>query len=107
LGLILASGSPRRLDLLRQVGLEPAQVLPADIDETPRPRELPRSLVLRLAEAKARLVAASHPDDYVLGADTEVALAAASWAKPRRQRAPPTISACCRAAAIACGAGSA
>jgi septum formation protein len=74
LGLILASGSPRRLDLLRQVGLEPTQVLPADIDETPRPRELPRALVLRLAGAKARLVAAGHPDDFVLGADTEVAL---------------------------------
>ena len=73
-GLILASASPRRLELLRQVGLEPTHITPAPIDETAHPRELPRALVLRLAEVKARHVAAQHPDAYVIGADTEVAL---------------------------------
>jgi len=73
-GLILASASPRRLELLRQVGVEPTHISPAHIDETARPRELPRALVLRLAEAKARHVAAHYLDAYVIGADTEVAL---------------------------------
>ena len=52
--LILASASPRRLDLLAQVGITPAAVVPADIDETPLPGELPRALALRLAAEKAR-----------------------------------------------------
>ena len=73
LRLILASASPRRLELLRQIGIEPAAVAPAAIEERALPRELPRAHALRLAEAKARAVALSHPDDYVLGADTVVA----------------------------------
>ena len=71
--LVLASASPRRLALLAQVQLSPATVDPADIDETPLPRELPRSHALRLAEAKARAVAARHAGAFVLGADTVVA----------------------------------
>ena len=71
--LVLASGSPRRLELLRQVGLEPDLVEPAEIDERPLKRELPRKLALRLAEAKAAAVASRHPDAFVLGADTVVA----------------------------------
>ena len=72
--LVLASASPRRLDLLRQVGLEPDRVDPADLDETPRARETPRRLALRLAEAKAAAAAGRAPDAYVLGADTVVTL---------------------------------
>jgi septum formation protein len=71
--LILASASPRRLDLLAQVGLVPDRVDPADIDETPAPGELPARHAARLAEAKARAVAARHPGALVLGADTVVA----------------------------------
>ena len=72
--LVLASASPRRLDLLRQVGLEPDRVEPADLDETPLAKETPRRLALRLAEAKAAAAAALAPDAYVLGADTVVTL---------------------------------
>jgi len=71
--LILASASPRRLDLLAQIGIRPDAVDPADIDETVRPRELPGPHALRLAREKALAVAARHPDAYVLGADTVVA----------------------------------
>lgn len=70
--LILASASPRRLDLLRQVGIIPDAVIPAHIDETPGPKELPAGLVLRLAESKARAVAKDNPGAWVLGADTVV-----------------------------------
>ncbi len=71
--LVLASASPRRLDLLRQIGFVPDAVDPADIDETPLPRELPPQHAVRLALAKAEAVAARHPDAFVLAADTVVA----------------------------------
>jgi septum formation protein len=71
--LVLASASPRRLELLRQIGIVPDHVEPADIDETPRPRELPAGHVVRLAEAKARAVRPRHPDAFILAADTVVA----------------------------------
>ena len=71
--LVLASASPRRLELLRQIGIVPDHVEPADIDETPRPRELPAGHVVRLAEAKARAVRSRHPDGFILAADTVVA----------------------------------
>ena len=71
--LVLASASPRRLELLGQIGLIPGLVEPADIDETPRPKELPAALALRLARDKASAVAARHPGAWVLGADTVVA----------------------------------
>ena len=71
--LVLASASPRRLDLLRQIGLEPDQVLPVDFDETPHRDETPRRLALRLAAGKAEAAAALAPDSYVLAADTVVA----------------------------------
>jgi septum formation protein len=70
--LVLASASPRRLDLLRQIGIEPTRIAPADIDETPLAREIPRAHALRLAGAKARAVAALFPDAVVLAADTVV-----------------------------------
>jgi septum formation protein len=69
--LILASASPRRLDLLAQIGLIPDQVVAPEIDEAPRKDELPRLLAQRLARAKAAAVI--HDDSYVLAADTVVA----------------------------------
>ena len=71
--LVLASASPHRLALLRQIGIEPDHVEPADIDETPRRGELPAGHVLRLAEEKARAVRPRHPDAFILAADTVVA----------------------------------
>ena len=70
--LVLASASPRRLVLLAQIGIVPARVMAADIDETPRRDEPPRELVRRLARAKVEFVAS--PGMCVLGADTVVAL---------------------------------
>jgi septum formation protein len=70
--LILASASPRRLDLLRQIGIEPDAVVPADIDETPLKAETPDKHALRLAVEKVRAVASGHPGAFVLAADTVV-----------------------------------
>ena len=70
--LILASASPRRRDLLAQIGLQP-RIVAAEIDEAPLPRELPASHVQRLARAKAARVAAANPGAGVLAADTAVA----------------------------------
>ena len=71
--LVLASASPRRLDLLRQIGVVPDRVDPADIDETPGRGELPAAHVVRLAEAKARAVSPRHSGAFILAADTVVA----------------------------------
>ncbi|MDO8972692.1 nucleoside triphosphate pyrophosphatase [Reyranella sp.] len=70
--LVLASASPRRLDLLRQVGHEPATIDPADIDETPRAGELPRAYALRMALAKLAVVKERHAGALVLAADSVV-----------------------------------
>jgi len=72
--LVLASASPRRLDLLRQIGLAPDAVMAAEIDESPRRDETPRQLALRLASEKAARIAQGQPDAYVLAADTVVAV---------------------------------
>ncbi|MFD1702983.1 Maf family nucleotide pyrophosphatase [Methylopila henanensis] len=78
--LVLASASPRRLALLEQIGVEPAALLPTTVDETPERNERPRTLALRLAEAKTRagaVMAAQDPElanALVLGADTVVAV---------------------------------
>lgn len=72
--LVLASESPRRRDLLASIGLSPDLIAPADIDETPLRDELPRRLAARLSAAKAEAVAALHPEDYVLAADTVVSV---------------------------------
>ncbi len=72
--LVLASASPRRLQLLRQIGLDPDAVVAADVDETPQSRETPRLLAVRLAEAKAARGRDLHPTAYVVGADTVVAV---------------------------------
>lgn len=71
--LVLASASPRRRDLLVQIGRAPAAILPADLDEAPLKGESPRALAQRLARAKAEAVAKSRPDALVLAADTVVA----------------------------------
>jgi septum formation protein len=72
--LILASASPRRLDLLARIGVEPDAVVPADIDERIPTGELPRQHALRLAREKAEAVAAREPGALVLAADTVVAV---------------------------------
>ena len=71
--LILASASPRRKDLLAQIGIIPDQIIPADIDETPHPRELPKVYAERLATEKAAAVKARHNGSVILAADTVVA----------------------------------
>ncbi len=72
--LVLASASPRRRDLLAQIGIVPDAIAAADLDESQRKNELPRLLALRLAVDKARAVAADRPGAFVLAADTVVAL---------------------------------
>jgi septum formation protein len=72
LRLVLASASPRRLALLRQIGFTPDAIVPAEIDETPLKDELPRALAVRLARGKAQVAAGS--DAVALGADTVVGL---------------------------------
>ena len=79
--LILASASPRRIEMLRLMGLN-FEVLPSGIDESFRREEPPREHVLRLSEEKALAVARSHPDDWVLGADTIVIIAGEVLGKP-------------------------
>jgi septum formation protein len=71
--LILASASPRRLDLLKQVHIIPDKIIAADIDETPLKAELPRALAKRLSAAKARKIHSKNPDCFILAADTVVA----------------------------------
>jgi len=72
--LILASASPRRLDLLARIGVSPDAIDPAHIDESVPAREGPREHALRLAIEKADAVAGRHPDALVLAADTVVAV---------------------------------
>lgn len=79
--LILGSGSPRRLELLTQLGLVPDAVRPPDIDEDPTPGELPRAYCHRIARQKAEAVQA-EPDETVLCADTTVALGRRILGKP-------------------------
>ncbi len=69
---ILASASPRRIDLLAQIGVTPSAIIPANIDETPEVNELPRAHALRLATQKAVEVAKTHKDSVILAADTVV-----------------------------------
>jgi len=72
--LILASASPRRLDLLARIGVTPDAVLPADIDESVLKGELPRQHAVRLAREKARAISEREPEALVLAADTVVAV---------------------------------
>ncbi len=79
--LILGSGSPRRRDLLAQIGVVAADIRPPDIDETPRKAELPRPYCIRMAREKALAVRADE-DEIVLSADTTVALGRRILGKP-------------------------
>jgi len=72
--LVLASASPRRLDLLRQIGIEPSAIDPADTDETPGRGEAPRAYAERMARAKLDIVVPRHPEALVLAADSVVAV---------------------------------
>lgn len=72
--LVLASASPRRLDLLGRIGVVPDAVLPAEIDETPRRAELPPRYACRMAEEKAAVIVRTEGDALVLAADTVVAV---------------------------------
>ena len=88
---ILASASPRRQALLRDAGYE-FEVDPPDIDENDYPQGmLPSAIALKLAEAKARAVAARHPDDVVLAADTVVAFGDTPLGKPADAPAAKTM----------------
>ena len=79
--LILGSASPRRLDLLAQIGITPDEIRPADIDETPRRDEDARTYVRRMAAEKAEAVPA-EADDIVLAADTVVTAGRRILGKP-------------------------
>lgn len=72
--LILASASPRRVQLLSLLGVTPSAIIPANIDETPQRSELPAAYAARVAREKARAVAASHPGERILSADTVVTM---------------------------------
>ncbi|NKB44171.1 MAG: septum formation protein Maf [Alphaproteobacteria bacterium] len=86
MAFILASASPRRLDLLAQIGRDPDAVVPADVDETPQLDEAPKGLVERLALAKAQAIADTHPDDTILAADTVVACGQRILPKPANEQ---------------------
>ena len=80
--LVLASGSPRRVQLMREAGFDP-QVMPQDVDETPLPGEKAYDLVDRLASLKAHAaLAQARPGDLILAADTTVALEGEKLGKP-------------------------
>jgi septum formation protein len=81
LKLVLGSGSPRRLELLAQLGVTPSDIRPPDIDEDVRKGELPRDYVKRIATEKAAAVQAGA-DEVVLCADTTVALGRRIMGKP-------------------------
>jgi septum formation protein len=86
--LVLASGSPRRVALINQAGIEPDALRPAEIDETPLRGELPRVCANRLAQAKAKTALAGMGDDedvygaFILAADTVVAVGRRILPKP-------------------------
>ncbi len=71
--LVLASGSPRRLELLRQIGIEPDLIDPPHIDEAPRRAEAPQAYAARMAREKLAAIVSRHPGAWVLAADTVVA----------------------------------
>jgi septum formation protein len=85
--LVLASASPRRLKLLRQIAIAPDAIDPAEIDETPLKAELPARHVARLARAKAEAVRARHPGGFILAADTVVACGRRILGKPEDEAA--------------------
>jgi septum formation protein len=89
--LILASASPRRVELLAQIGIRPDRIVPAHVDEQPLVRELPLQHAQRLARAKAHAVAAAERGSFILAADTVVAVGRRILPKAEDER---TASAC-------------
>lgn len=85
LKLVLGSGSPRRLELLAQIGVTPSAVRPPDIDEDPRKGEVPRDYVRRIAAEKAAAVDCAD-DEVVLCADTTVAMGRRIMGKPQDEK---------------------
>lgn len=83
--LVLASASPRRVELLAQIGIVPDEIVPAHIDETPQCREEPGPLAKRLALSKGEAIASVHPYAWVLAADTVVGLGRRILGKPENQ----------------------
>jgi septum formation protein len=83
--LILASGSPRRKALLQDLGLS-LKIIPAEISEIADADETPSSFAKRMAREKAGLIARLHPEKWVLGADTVVALNGKMYGKPKNDR---------------------
>ena len=96
--LVLASASPRRLDLLAQIGIAPDLVLPADIDETPRRGELPADYARRMAleKAEAAAVLGAPEGAAILAGDTVVARGRMILPRPRQRPKPGNASGCCR-----------
>jgi septum formation protein len=83
--LVLASASPRRQELLAQIGIVPDEIVPSDIDETPQLRELPGPLALRLAVAKGASVKPAVNGAWVLSADTVVGVGRRVLGKPQNE----------------------
>ena len=83
--LVLASASPRRVDLLAQIGITPDVIAPADIDETPLKGEVPRTLAQRLAIGKAQAIEDDHKGCFIIAADTVVGLGRRNLGKPENE----------------------
>ncbi|MBT3535321.1 MAG: septum formation protein Maf [Rhodospirillaceae bacterium] len=79
---VLASASPRRRELLLQIGLLPDAAIAADVDESPLPRETPPELARRLARAKLTRIRDDHPGNFILAADTVVGVGRRILPKP-------------------------
>lgn len=89
--LVLASASPRRLELLARIGVTPDGVIPAEVDETPARGELPRVYAVRMAAAKAAAVRGAEPDALILAADTVVAAGRRNLPKPADEATARTM----------------
>ena len=84
--LILASSSPQRLNLLKLIGVVPDIIIPADINETPLKKELPKDFVLRMSKEKALEVSKNHTNDFILSGDTIVAAGRRIIGKPKDRK---------------------
>ena len=84
--LILASSSPQRLNLLKLIGVTPDRIIPADINETPLKKELPKDFVLRMSKGKALEVSKNHTNDFILSGDTIVAAGRRIIGKPKDRK---------------------
>ena len=85
INLILASSSPQRLELLKQIDIVPDKVVPAKIEETPSKSEKPRDFVIRMSKEKALNVSKQYKDSYVLSGDTIVSVGRRIIGKPSNE----------------------